>query len=192
MKSKNYYIVNAITAYRVISAPVLILLALTGHLEIYKWLLLVSFFTDIIDGTLARKLHVTSVFGSKLDSIGDDLSFVAAIVGVFAFRQKFIVDNLVWVIVLLGFYLLQTILALIKYGKITSFHTYIAKIAAIAQGSFLLLLFILPQPIHWLFYAAAIITIIDLTEETIILFYLAEWQADVKGLYYVLKKKKPD
>jgi CDP-diacylglycerol--glycerol-3-phosphate 3-phosphatidyltransferase len=190
MKSRNYYFVNAITAYRIIASPVLITIAVMGYIDIFKWLLPVSFFTDLIDGFLARKFKVTSIFGSKLDSIGDDLSFVAAIVGVFIFKLDFISYNLVIVCILLGLYLLQTIIALTKYGRITSLHTYMAKLATLFQGFFLIFLFLFPHPIYWLFYAAAIITVIDLIEEIIILFYLPNWEANVQGLYWVIRKRK--
>jgi phosphatidylglycerophosphate synthase len=189
MKSRNYYFVNAITVYRIIAAPLLIIIAIMGYIDIFKWLLPISFFTDLIDGFLARKFKVTSIFGSKLDSIGDDLSFVAAIVGVFIFKLDFISDNLVTVSILLGLYFLQTILALTKYGRITSLHTYTAKLATLFQGFFLIFLFLFPSPVYWLFYAAAIITIIDLTEEIIIVLYLPNWEANVKGLYWVVRKE---
>ena len=190
MQSRSYYLVNAITLCRIVAAPVLIVLALTGNLNVFKWLLPISFLTDLIDGTLARELQVTSVFGSKLDSIGDDLSFVAAAVGVFAFKLDFILHNIIIIISLIGLYLFETISALVKYGKITSFHTYLAKLAAILQGCFLILLFLLPSPIYWLFYAATFLTIADILEEIIILFYLPVWEADVKGLFWVMQKRK--
>lgn len=189
MKSRNYYLINAITAYRIVAAPILIFLAIMGYIDVFKWLLPVSFFTDLIDGFLARKFKVTSIFGSKLDSIGDDLSFVAAVVGAFIFKLDFISDNLVIVSTLLGLYLLQTIIALTKYGRITSLHTYMAKLATLFQGFFLIFLFLFPHPIYWLFYAAAIITIIDLIEEIIILFYLPVWEANVQGIYWVLRRR---
>lgn len=192
MKSRNYYIINAITIYRIIAAPILIVIALMGYLTVFKWLLPVSFFTDLIDGYLARKFKVTSIFGSKLDSIGDDLSFVAAIAGAFIFKFDFITDHLFLASLLLGLYLMQTISALLKYKRLTSFHTYMAKLATLFQGFFLIFLFILPSPILWLFYTAAIITIIDLTEEILIIFYLRTWEANVKGLYWILKKKKAE
>jgi phosphatidylglycerophosphate synthase len=132
---------------------------------------------------------VTSIFGSKLDSIGDDLSFAAAVVGIFAFKVDFILHNVIIIVSLMGLYLFQTISALVKYGKITSFHTYLAKLAAIFQGCFLVLLFLLPAPLYWLFYTAAILTIIDILEEIIVLIYLPVWESDVKGLYWALRKR---
>ena len=89
----------------------------------------------------------------------------------------------------LGLFILQVGLALILYGRISSFHTYMAKTAAIAQGIFLLLMFFLPDTPYILFYVAAIITIVDLSEEIVLVLILSRWQTDVKGLFRILKSR---
>lgn len=167
-----------------------VVLIITGRTEEFKWLLAVSFFTDAIDGYLARRFKVASVFGSKLDSIADDFTIAAAILGAIVFKRDFLKQEVVLVVLLAGLYILQTILALTRYKKISSFHTYTAKGAAIMQGFFLLLLFFLPQPPYTLFYVAAGATIIDLVEEILLVLVLPQWKADVKGLYWVLKSGK--
>ena len=58
MKKQSYYIINGITLYRVIAAPFLLYLVVTRQEDIFKWLLAFSFFTDAIDGFLARKYKV--------------------------------------------------------------------------------------------------------------------------------------
>ena len=70
----------------------------------------------------------------------------------------------------------------------TGFHTWLAKTAALLQGVFLLLVFFTDRPSMPLFYAAAIITILQLIEEIILVHLLPQWQTNVKGLYWVLKK----
>ena len=156
----------------------------------FKWFLTVSFFTDSIDGYLARKYKVASIVGSKLDSIGDDLTIVAAIAGMLVFKLQFIKDHMVIIAVLLALLILQNIFALIRYGKVTSFHTYLAKIAAVFQGVFLILVFFLPAPVYELFYAASVITILDLAEEIVLIFILPNWESDVKGIHWAVKRKK--
>ncbi|HEY2349599.1 MAG TPA: CDP-alcohol phosphatidyltransferase family protein, partial [Puia sp.] len=186
------YIINSITAYRLIVAPVLVLLALVHRADAFKWLLAVSFFTDAIDGYLSRQYKVTSVLGSRLDSIADDFTVIAAIVGMLVFKPEFIRQELIIFGIMLGLYILQNALALIRYGKMTSFHTYLAKAAAIMQGVFLLLIFFLTEPPYIIFYAASILTILDLTEEFIIVLMQRRWQTDVKGLYWIIKNKNPE
>jgi phosphatidylglycerophosphate synthase len=187
MHKPAYYIVNGLTLYRLIAAPVIIVLIFTRHSEIFKWLLALSFFTDAIDGFLARRERVTSVFGSRLDSVADDLTILAALVGLVVYKWDFILEKKIIILILLFLYLFQTSLALVRYKKITSFHTYSAKVAAIFQGIFLILVFFMHAPNEILFYLAIVLTIINLLEEIILVLLLREWKTNVKGLYWVLK-----
>jgi phosphatidylglycerophosphate synthase len=189
---KSYYLINAITMYRLLAAPLLVILVFRGHLSLFSWLLAISFFTDLIDGTLARQFKVSSIFGSRLDSIADDMTILAAIIGLFVLKTEFIKENKVIVIVIIALLLVQNGMALVRYGKISSFHTYLAKLAAILQGSFLILIFFLPQPVYPLFYAAALVTILDLLEEIILVLVIPQWRSDVKGLYWVMKNRGDD
>lgn len=187
---RAFALVNLITAFRILAAPVLLLLLFTHQWHLFKWLLLVAFLTDLVDGELARRFKVTSVLGSKLDSIGDDLTVFVAMVGMFIHFPDFIRQELILIIALLALFLLQISLALYRYGKISSFHTYLAKLAAFAQGVFLLSSFFFHQPNLILFYVAAAITIADLAEEIILVLLIPTWRANVKGLYWVMKERR--
>jgi CDP-diacylglycerol--glycerol-3-phosphate 3-phosphatidyltransferase len=185
-----WYIINGITLYRIIAAPFLLGLIFTGQYDIFKWLLGVSFFTDLIDGYLARKFKVTSVLGTRLDSIGDDLTILVGMIGLFVMKTTFIKQEIVIFIILFSLFLVQTIYAFIRYRKMTSFHTYLAKTAALLQGIFLLFTFFTGEPNLILFYVAAIITMLELTEEIILVIWLKHWETNVKGIYWLLKNEK--
>ncbi len=190
MQRTSYYLINAITLYRLISAPLLVFLLIFPRPDIFKWLIAFSFFTDSIDGWLARKYKVDSPTGAKLDSIADDLTILVALAGLYVFKTEFIKEQLVIILVLLALLVIQTGYALIKYHKTSSFHTYLAKIAAILQGSFMILAFFMTEPLSLLFYIAAFVTGIELIEEIIITYYLPVWETNVKGLYWVMKRNK--
>lgn len=190
MHKRSYYIVNGITLYRLLAAPFLIFFVIDHRPDLFKWMLGISFFTDAIDGYLARRYKVTSIAGAKLDSIGDDLTILVAIIGIIVFKPEFIRQEMNLFLLLLVLFILQTILAFIRYGKMTNFHTYAAKTAAVLQGIFLLLFFFLDQPVYALFYMAAGVTAIELAEEIILILVLPKWEVNVKGLYWVLKKKR--
>jgi len=168
-----------------VAVPFLVYLALTHQFDIFKWLLTVSFFTDAIDGYFARKYKIESALGARIDSIADDLTIAAAIVGMYLLYRAFLLKEIVPIIILLVLYFLQNTVAFIKYGRMTSFHTYIAKIAAVLQGLFVMAFFFLPHPIYWLFYLAFVVTAIDLVEETILVFLIPRFKTDVKGLYWL-------
>ena len=189
VNKNSYYIVNGITIYRIVAAPVLFLLIINHRQDIFKWLLAISFLTDAIDGFIARRYKITSKLGSTLDSIGDDVTIVAAVTGIFVLKPEFVRQQATPIIMLLALFLLQTILALIRYRKLSSFHTYAAKIAAILEGIFLLLFFF-DKPVDILFSITAVVIAIDLLEEIILAMLLPNWETDVKGLYWIMKRKK--
>jgi len=185
-----WYVINGITLYRVIAAPFLLVLLFTKQYDIFKWLLGVSFFTDLIDGYLARKFKVSSILGTRLDSIGDDLTVLVGLIALFVLKLEFIKQHIIILILLLVLFLVQTTYAFIRYRKMTNFHTYLAKTAALLQGFFLILVFFTEEPSPILFYTATIVTMLELTEEIILVNSLPQWKANVKGIYWVLKNKE--
>jgi phosphatidylglycerophosphate synthase len=190
MNKKAYYLVNAITLYRLIASAILILLVLNNNYEFFKWMLAISFFTDLIDGTLARYLKVTSIFGTRLDSLADDATIIAALAGMVKFKTDFLLNNYVVFLLLFALFIIQTAFALIKYRKITNFHTLLAKTAAIFQGIFLLQMFFSTAPNYLLFYAAVFITMLDLAEEIVLVGLLPSWKSNIRGIYWFLKSRK--
>jgi len=185
----HYYTVNAITLYRLLAAPMLLLLLLNGQLILFKWLLAVSFLTDAIDGYLARRYKVTSVFGSILDSVSDDLTIAVAIIGITFVNPQFLKNELLLVAVQVTLFIAQISFALVRYGKISSFHTYLAKFVTVFQGIFLVLFYWLSAPVYALFYFVSALTILDLVEEIILVIITPKWETDIKGLYWVIKKR---
>lgn len=183
---------NGFTIYRLVAAPVLFLLLLTDNLDWFKWMLPISFLSDALDGFLARKYKAISVVGARLDSIADQLTILAAIAGLFLFKSEFIQHQSVPIFLLLGLYLLQNVMAIIRYRKISSFHTYLAKSAAICQALFFVLLFFTSQFIDELFYITVVLTAVALVEEIILVLILPTWEVNVKGLYWVLYRKPSD
>jgi len=188
MSKPAYYIVNGITIYRILAVFALIVLIVQHHWHVFRWLLLLSFLTDALDGFLARRYGVISRAGAALDSIGDDLTVAVAILALLVFDPAFFRSQLVIIVILASLYVTQTVAALARYGKLTSFHTWLAKIAAVLQGVFLVSVFFVPVFPTLLFYIAAACTGLDLIEETVMVFQLRHWNADVKGIFSIRKR----
>jgi CDP-diacylglycerol--glycerol-3-phosphate 3-phosphatidyltransferase len=179
---------NLLSLFRVAAAPVLLILIFNEHESAFKWLLTFAFFTDMIDGFIARKLHQESKLGSILDSIGDSLTIIVGVTGLVHFRYELYSDHSTIIHVVIGLHLFQLGLSLWRYGKPSSFHTWSAKFAALGIGLFILSTFhfgFSPE----LFYLAILLLILDATEESILVFLLPEWKNDVKGIYWVLKNR---
>jgi CDP-diacylglycerol--glycerol-3-phosphate 3-phosphatidyltransferase len=153
-------------------------------------MLIISFLTDAVDGMLARKYKANSVLGAKLDSIGDDLTILAGVTGLAVAKLEFLTEHWIIFAIPLSLFFIQVIIAFIRYGKMSSYHTYLAKTAAIFQGFFMCSMFLLERPAYWLFYTTAIITTLELIEEIIMVFVLREWKTNVHGLYWLLREHR--
>jgi CDP-diacylglycerol--glycerol-3-phosphate 3-phosphatidyltransferase len=171
------------------AAPLLIILLYLGNREVFIWFLLISYCTDAIDGFIARKLQITSARGSQLDSFGDQITFILGLIGILVFEFDFTQKNYVLILVSFSPYVLQMLIAFIKYGKATAFHTYLAKLSAIVQSVFILWLLFF-EPIYWLFYVMIILGILETIEEITLIFMYDNWVAGVKGIYWALKDKR--
>ena len=110
------------------------------------------------------------------------------VIGLLVLRPEFIRREYIWLIILFVLFLIQITAALIKYKATTSFHTYLAKLAAVLQGSFLILSFFMQEPSRALFYSALLVTALVLIEEIILVFLLPRPRSDVKGVYWVLQR----
>ncbi len=178
-----------LSLYRTLSAPLLIVLIFMDERMIFAVLLLISFLTDALDGFLARRMNIVTQRGAQLDSIGDAITFCVGIIGMVKFETVFMKEQMFLLLAAFAFYILQLSLAYWRYGMPSSFHTYLAKIAAIFQGTFMLWLFFFGVE-YWLFYAAVILSIVETVEEIWLIMLFPEWKANVKGLLWVLNEKK--
>lgn len=62
---------NFLTGFRLIIAPIIIILGLLGKVEIVLILTVLACLTDLFDGFFARKWDVATQFGAKLDAVSD-------------------------------------------------------------------------------------------------------------------------
>lgn len=190
---KNFNIADWFSFYRIIAAPFLLILIWLDYRLLFTWFLLISYSTDMIDGYLARKFKISSIRGSQLDSVGDQLTFAVGLIGVWAFERDFVIENSFWILLGLSLYIFQMVIAFLKYGKTTSFHTYLAKLSAIAQGIFILSLLFFgddSDPLYWLFYFMVFLGIIETIEEIALIFLFDNWVAGVKGIYWAINDKR--
>ena len=186
---KNFNIADWFSFYRIAAAPFLLILLWFHERELFTWFLLISYSTDMIDGFLARKLKITSPRGSQLDSFGDQITFIIGLLGLFIFEFEFIKENYILILIAFIPYIIQMLIAFKKYGKATSFHTYLAKFSAFTQAIFILSSMFF-GPTYSLFYFMIALGFLETIEEVILIFMFENWVSDIKGIYWALKDKR--
>jgi phosphatidylglycerophosphate synthase len=179
---------NAISSARLLATPVLLFAAVGRHADLFKWLLLACLLSDILDGLVARIFHLRSLLGARLDSTADMIVFAIGLFGLYVFQADVLARHWMPLAFLVGLYVLEAAGALWRYGRISSFHTILVRIAAYAQGIFIMSLFLWGYS-TWVFDTMTALTVLAYGEEIVLLFLLPEWTTDVRGVYWVLSRR---
>jgi phosphatidylglycerophosphate synthase len=179
---------NAISLARLLATPILLAAVLWRRPELFKWLLLACLLSDILDGLIARVFRLRSHFGATLDSTADMLVMLIMIAGVCEFQRQFVTVHFWEISVAVAFFALEIIAALWRYGRISSYHTILNRIAAYAQGIFVTSLLFWGYQ-GWLFHTMIALTIAASSEEFLLLYVLPEHRVDVPGLYWALSNR---
>jgi cardiolipin synthase len=183
------HVPNIISGCRLAATPVLLWFALGGHRDGFVWLLLACLVSDIVDGLIARTFKLETTIGAFLDSAADSLVTLTAAVGVVVYQWDFVAAHLVALLVMIGCNVGQSAAALLRYGRLSSFHCYLMRVAAYSQGIFFMGLFLWGET-TWLFYTMFVLTSVAYVEDMLLLAFLPQWTHDVRGLYWVLKARR--
>ncbi|HSJ99550.1 MAG TPA: CDP-alcohol phosphatidyltransferase family protein, partial [Myxococcota bacterium] len=178
---------NALSAARLLAVPVLAVLAALGRETAFTWVLIPALLSDIADGLVARMYGLESRLGAMLDSVADSLLMIVSLYGLWTFYPE-VVTGHAWLIgVAVGLWVLEDVLALARYGRLSSFHTYLSKIVANLLGFFIGWLFLFGfEP--WMLYVAMGASIVASLEEIALVAQLPTWRADVRGLWWVWRE----
>ncbi len=173
---------NGISLARIGAALFLLAAALEQNLKYFQWVLVACMLSDILDGWIARTFDWTSRLGASLDSTGDILVQLIAIGGLWVFYKDTVLAHRVPMLIVLSLYLAEVVIAVFRYGRISSFHTFLVRVAASAMGIFVLSLFFW-RYVDWIFYPAIILGALAYSEELLMLYLLPEWTPDVGGVH---------
>jgi len=179
---------NLVSALRVLIAPLLLTLAL---LQLESWFLGVLIFsalTDIADGQLARRLKMTTALGAHLDSWGDFMIFSTMAVSAWILWPEITRSELPYYSMILFSFLLPTLVGLVKFGRLTGYHTWAVKLAVFM--TFVGYISLYGGYASWPFVLASVLCVIAGSEEILITLTLREERTDVRSLASALEIRR--
>jgi phosphatidylglycerophosphate synthase len=179
---------NLLSGTRLALMPVLIALAALGWSTAFLACLIFALATDVADGFLARQWDQVTEFGASLDSWADAATWLGAIVGAQFLWPALIRREFLWLAAVVGVYLLTIGVGLVRYRRLTSYHTWGAKTAAVAMSLAGLVLFLTGR--SWPFHAGACVMILSCIEEMAITVTLSQWRCDVPSLWHALRLRR--
>ena len=133
------HIANIVTSIRILGSVCMLCSSVFSPLFYSTYLL--CGFTDMIDGTIARKINAVTSFGSHLDSVADLIFLAAASIKILPVIS---IPGWLWVIILIVF-IIKIAVAVWKYilvQQVMFQHTLLNKIAGF-------LLFLLPLSLSY-------------------------------------------
>ena len=179
---------NFLCLFRIIGSIALLPIAKADLPLWFVGAYLVLIFTDLIDGPIARRFHMRSDMGARMDTIADLTLNACMVLGVLTLRWDVLLDEIHLLSGVLFCYAASTVFGLIKFRRMLAYHTYLGKttqwLAMVAAVSLVL------EWSIWPFRIAAIASILGNLEATAITFVLRKWQADVLSFFLVWPEKK--
>jgi CDP-diacylglycerol--glycerol-3-phosphate 3-phosphatidyltransferase len=185
----RWSLANALTAFRlVIAAPLMLVFAIAGERELFLWMLVASFFTDFIDGTVARLSGRPNRFGAMLDSWADVTAYVSIAISVWLLWPELVRREWMPFTAIVASFVMPSLVGLAKFGRFTSYHTLLVKAAVAATAAGLLLL--LWGGPAWPFRLAAVLAVLAALEEIAITSVLEEPRSNVRGICAVWRSRR--
>lgn len=183
----SFNIPNSLSLFRIIAAPFLVL---TGWFEVptlFFILFGLMLLSDALDGFIARKLDQTSEFGARLDSYGDILTYLTTPLAVWYLWPDLLKDEFYYIMAAIIIYILPAVFALLKFGKLASYHTWLTKISAVLMSVGVIVLIGFKNNI--LFHFAVYFLLIEMIENICITMILKEQKSNIYSIWHAWKER---
>jgi cardiolipin synthase (CMP-forming) len=185
-KENKFNIPNLLSAYRLFAIPFVIWSLIDHNRQLFILLISINLVTDILDGYIARKFEMCTEFGARLDSLADIGTFLLAISGFLVFEKDFVSNHCFVFLLLFGLYFVGQILALIKFGRTTSFHLYSNKVSGYFQGIFIFTFFVFGY-YGLYFYSMILVGCLAEIEVILLVLILPKLMSNARSIFLINK-----
>lgn len=181
---------NILSVFRLIAAPFMLYVAFFGYKVLFLIIFALSLLSDAFDGFIARKLNASSDIGTKLDSWGDLATYLTVPLCAWWLWPDILRQEAFFVMLVVCAYVLPITIGFMKFKRLTSYHTYMAKTSTVIMGPavFILLIF----EIAWPFWIAAVIQTLSAIEELAVTLTLTKPQDNVRSFWHVRRQGLDD
>ena len=185
-KTKWLTVPNFFSYLRIASVPFLFYIAWKGYPNLFLVVLALALSTDAIDGYLARKLNQVTTLGTTLDSVGDTTMYLTIPCCAWLLWPELIRQDFAYIVIVMLAFIIPMIAGFIKFGRMPSYHTWLAKITTILLSLTVLIWFAFG--IAWPFKITVIIQVIVMIEYLAITIHLKKWRGNIPSYLHVISR----
>lgn len=185
----KFFIPKALIICRLLIGFALIILSImqiTGYSAVAVTLLTIGLLTDIFDGIIARRLHISTQGLRRLDSSVDQIFFICVAIATYIQCPLFFSDNATKLVVLFSMEALTYLASFIKFKKEIATHTIGAKVWTLLLVATLIQIMLQCQS-SILFTICFWTGMVTRLEIVLIIIVLKQWANDVPSLYHAVQ-----
>lgn len=175
---------NLLSILRILAVPVLGGLAWSGAASAWLLGLVLTLATDVADGFVARRFQLESERGAKLDSRADLLLYASLPLFVWWLFPETVAQEASYLVVAVAAFVVPIAVGWLRWGRLTSYHTWAAKGTAVLMGPGMIVLF--TGGPAWPFHLAVVALLYEALEEIAITWALPAWKSDVPTLWHAI------
>ncbi len=179
---------NLLSLLRLLSVPVLLGLAWYRQPMPFLALLLAGILSDALDGWLARRLDAVTKLGIRLDSMADFALYIAVPLGGWWLWPELLLREAPWIALIVIGYALPGALALIRFRRLSSYHTWSAKLAVALSALGLFLLFAID--VAWLLHIGAPLALLAGLEQSAITLVAPGPRDELPSIVHALRARR--
>jgi len=185
-----YNLPNLISSIRILLAPIMFYFAFQNMQSWFLATLLFSGATDVLDGYLARKLKQITKLGSHLDSWGDFTVYSTMAICAWIIWPEIAQREILYFAMILFSFLLPVWVGLIKFGRLTGYHTWSVKLAVFL--TFIGYVSLFSGFASWPFALASYLCVYAGIEEILITIVMKRERVDVCSIWAALRYERAE
>lgn len=180
----------ALVALRCLIAVLLVIDALDGKTGL--WFVIgfaIAGISDMLDGMVARRYKVVSTIGSAMDGYADAFLYTCIVFCIWRVHPEIIKSFFIPVLTIGATQVISWLISLFKYSKITSYHTFGAKVWAVTLfvATFSIFAFNYAGVFLWI---AIIVGVASNIEDMMITLVTPYWAHDVSSIRGAFKLRE--
>jgi cardiolipin synthase (CMP-forming) len=180
---------NLLSVLRLVLAALMVMVAATAGSR--RWFLILlgaALVTDAFDGFLARRWHVVSDLGRRLDSWGDYVMTAAAVAGLWLLWPVMVQREWPWFVTAVVGSFAIVVYGLVRWRRVLGYHTWLAKAMVIVLPISVVVLLT-----GWSaapFHVAVLLQVLCGAEEMVIAFLLPGFSGEMPSMWHALRRRR--